>query len=167
MLAAWLALGASAALAQAPADVVVQQLRDQGYGEFAVSWTLLGRVRVVAVAPDGSRREIVFSPATGEILRDYSEDADGGATPRILSRPEDGGRPRAASSPAGGGGGDGGASQPAGDDGNHGHGDNTGGLDSGNPGRGHGNDGTPGGGNPSPGRGNNGNPSRGGGNGNG
>ena len=187
LLAAGLALVASMAVAQSPADAVVQQLREQGYLEFAVSRTLLGRVRVVALAPDGTQREIVFNPATGEILRDYSEAADGSATPRILSRPEtqdeapgrsEGDDPRAASSPPKDGsvggapqpdedGGGGGAPRPDEDNGNHGHGNDEDGSDSDNPGQGHGNDGTPGGGNPSPGGGSNGNPSRGGGNGKG
>ena len=46
-------LAAGAAEAQSPADAVVRQLREQGYVEFAVTRTLLGRVRVVALAPDG------------------------------------------------------------------------------------------------------------------
>ena len=167
-LAVWLAIGASMAAAQSPADAVVQQLREQGYVEFAVSRTLLGRIRIIAVAPDGEQREIVFNPATGEILRDYREAADGGAVPRVLSRPEDGGSPQGASPPPASGGEDGGTSPPDGDDdGNHGHGNDEGGFDSDNPGQGHGNDGTPGGGNPSPGGGSGGNPSRGGGNGRG
>jgi hypothetical protein len=165
-MAAGLALVASVALGQSPAEAVVQQLRQQGYVEFAVSRTLLGRVRVVATARDGSQREIVFNPATGEILRDYSEAADGDTVPRILSRPEAEDEPRAASSPpedASGGA----TPQQDGDDGNHGHGNDAGGFDSDNPGQGHGNDGTPGGGNPNPGNGGNGNPPRGGGNGKG
>lgn len=171
-LAAGLAFMASLTMAQSPADALVQQLREQGYVEFTVSRTLLGRIRVVALAPDGSQREIVFNPATGEILRDYSEAADGGAVPRILSRPEGGGRPQEASSPpgsgSGGGSGNGGTPQPDGDDdGNHGHGNDPGGFDSDNPGQGHGNGGAPGGGNPSSGGRGNGNPSNGNGNGNG
>jgi hypothetical protein len=165
-LAVGLALVASIAVAQSPADGLVQQLREQGYVEFTVSRTLLGRVRVVALAPDGSQREIVFNPATGEILRDYSEAAYSGVAPRILGRPEGENGSLAASSPPGSDGGVVGTSQPDGeDDGNNGHGNNAGGFDSDNPGQGHGGDGTPGGGNPSPGSGGNGNPSRGGGNG--
>ena len=160
-------LAAGVAQAQSPADAVVRQLREQGYVEFAVTRTLLGRVRVVALAPDGEQREIVFNPATGEILRDYSEAADGSAAPRVLDRPDPAGRPPTGSSPAAASpqpGGNG-ASDPAGgspsgggNDGNRGHGNDEDGDDSGNPGRGNGTDGNPG-------RGNDGNPSRGGGNG--
>ena len=87
--AALLAL-AGEAFAQSPSDAVVSQLRAQGYVEFSVSRTLLGRIRVIATAPDGGRREIVFSPATGEILRDYVEAPGGARTPRIFDW-EDGG----------------------------------------------------------------------------
>jgi len=158
ILAAGLALASNWAVAQDSADAVVQQLREQGYVEFTISRTLLGRVRVLALAPDGSQREIVFNPATGEILRDYSEGPDGDVAPRILSRPEDESRTPEAPTPSGSGGGAGGPSQPEGDDGNHGHGNDAGGFDGDNPGQGHG----PGG---NPGNGGRGNPSRGGGNG--
>lgn len=96
MLVAWLAIGAGAASAQSPADSVVQQLREQGYVEFAVSRTLLGRTRVTAIAPNGGQREIVFNPATGEILRDYLEAGDGAPAPMVLDRSDDG-SPRMAS----------------------------------------------------------------------
>jgi hypothetical protein len=87
-LVAWLALEASMAIAQSPADSVVEQLRAQGYVEVEVSRTLLWRIRVVAQAPDGGWREIVLNRGTGEILRDYSEEADGSRVPWILARPE-------------------------------------------------------------------------------
>ncbi len=83
-----LVLNGAAATAQSETDSVVRQLRDQGYVEFTVSRTLLGRTRVLALDPDGGRREIVFNPATGEILRDYHESADGGRTPMILDPSE-------------------------------------------------------------------------------
>ena len=53
-LAAALVMGLAAGVAhaQSPADAVVRQLREQGYVEFAVSRTLLGRVRVIALAPE-------------------------------------------------------------------------------------------------------------------
>ena len=151
-------LAAGVAEAQSPADAVVRQLREQGYVEFAVTRTLLGRVRVVALAPDGEQREIVFNPATGEILRDYSEAADGSAAPRVLDRPEGGDRPQVARPASADEGSGGAATSDEGDDGNRGHGNDEDGDDSGNPGRGNGTDGNPG-------RGNDGNPSRGGGNG--
>ena len=166
-LAAGLALAASVVAAQSPADAVVQQLRAQGYVEFEVSRTLLGRIRVVALAPDGTQREIVYIPATGEILRDYSEEADGTVTPRILDRPAGGSGPQATASPSSSGGGGGDVSQPDGDeDGNRGHGNDEGGFDSDNPGRGQGSDGALGGGNTDHPTGQGGgSPSRGGGNG--
>ena len=89
MLVLALGLGPAAAGAQTVADAVVQQLRQQGYVGFTVSRTLLGRVQVIAEAPDGTHREIVFNPSTGEILRDYIEDADGTPTLRVLDREED------------------------------------------------------------------------------
>jgi hypothetical protein len=77
--------------AEAPADSILRQLREQGYVEFSVDRTWLGRIQVIALAPDGTRREIVVSPNTGEILRDYIEASDGGSsTPRILDRPAGG-----------------------------------------------------------------------------
>jgi hypothetical protein len=132
-LAAWLALAASMSVAQAPADALVQQLRDQGYVEVDVSRTLLGRIRVVALTPDGAQREIVLSPATGEILRDYSEGADGAVVPRILDRPESD-DPSAAASPSGKGGS---GEQPRPDGGNRGRGGAQGSNGGNNPGQGH------------------------------
>ena len=72
--------------AQAPADAIIEQLREQGYEEFTVSRTFLGRVRIVAEA-DGRWREIVFNPVTGEILRDFAEAVDGDVTPQIVVGP--------------------------------------------------------------------------------
>jgi hypothetical protein len=157
VLAACLTTSASVAAAQSPADAVVQQLREQGYVEFEVTRTLLGRIRVVAVALDGTEREVVFNPATGEVLRDYSEAADGSVAPRILDRPAERSGTPGASAPSASRGGAHDALQPEGkDDGGRGH--NRDSSDDGNPGRGHGNDSSPGGspsGNtPSPGGGN-------------
>ena len=171
LLAATLAASAGVAHAQSPADAVVQQLREQGYVEFEVTRTLLGRIQVIARAPDGEQREIVFNPATGEILRDYSEAADGvSAAPRILDSSGPAGRPQAATSPRGStpppGGGQGtdqggGAPSGGGNGGDRGHGNDDDGSDDDNPGRGQGN------GNGNGNGGNSGNPSRDGGNGNG
>jgi hypothetical protein len=83
-----LVLSGAAAAADWEADSVVRQLRDQGYVEFTVSRTLLGRTRVLALAPDGGRREIVFNSATGEILRDYHESATGSRMPTVLDHPD-------------------------------------------------------------------------------
>jgi hypothetical protein len=77
---------------------ILTQLRDQGYSEMQVGRTFLGRVRIVAQS-DGFRREIVFNPNTGEILRDLAtsrgdgkERAEGdrpGLTDRTPDRDDD------------------------------------------------------------------------------
>jgi hypothetical protein len=61
------------ALAQSITDQLVAQLRGQGYDVLEMHDTWLGRVRVIAET-DTIRREIVFNPGTGEILRDYAVD---------------------------------------------------------------------------------------------
>jgi hypothetical protein len=84
MAAALLVMGGAAAAQQGPERAVIDQLARQGYVEFEVSRTLLGRIRIVALGPNGERREIVFNPATGEILRDLMT---GVGTPEVLHRP--------------------------------------------------------------------------------
>jgi len=69
-------------------DQIVDQLRDQGYTEIRISQTFLGRTRIVAFS-DEYRREIVFNPATGVIMRDYwvvlgSDDDDDDSDGRIV-----------------------------------------------------------------------------------
>mgnify|MGYP006955165040 CR=1 FL=1 len=56
------------ALAQSVQDQIVSQLRGQGFTEISLQRTWLGRVRVIALRDD-LRRELVFNPQTGEILR--------------------------------------------------------------------------------------------------
>lgn len=58
------------AAAQSVQDQVLTQLAEQGFHDFEVSTTLLGRIRVTSKS-DTLKRELVFNPATGEILRDY------------------------------------------------------------------------------------------------
>ena len=53
-------------------DIVTASLHAQGFEITLVHWTLLGRIRIIAVSAD-IRREIVINPNTGEILRDYSQ----------------------------------------------------------------------------------------------
>lgn len=60
-----------AAVAQSVQDQIVVQLRAQGFSEIAMNRTWLGRVRIIALRDD-LRRELVFNPQTGEILRDFS-----------------------------------------------------------------------------------------------
>lgn len=54
-----------------PADQIVAQLMEKGYVIVLNERTWLGRGRVVADRL-GVRRELVFNPGTGEILRDYA-----------------------------------------------------------------------------------------------
>ncbi|WP_296423485.1 hypothetical protein [Yoonia sp.] len=76
-----------AAAAQSVQDAIVSQLRTQGFSEITMNRTWLGRVRVVALS-DTLRRELVFNPQTGEILRDYwvtlEEGKDDGRSPQIF-----------------------------------------------------------------------------------
>lgn len=73
-VAAW---GASSAIAQEAADEIVARLRAEGYEVREVEQTLLGRIRIEAVR-DGQQREVVVDQATGEILRDYVDEAPKG-----------------------------------------------------------------------------------------
>lgn len=67
-----LALSPVAATADEKAvrDRIVRELREDGYNDIRLFRTFLGRLRFVG--EDGrSRREIIVSPTTGVILRDY------------------------------------------------------------------------------------------------
>lgn len=46
-----------------------------------MSRTLLGRLRILATAPDGASREVVLTPATGEVPRDILLAETEGAAP--------------------------------------------------------------------------------------
>jgi hypothetical protein len=63
---------ATPALAEDVIYRVLAWLRDQGFTEFEVERTWLGRTKIEAEA-DGVEREIIINPRTGEILRDYWE----------------------------------------------------------------------------------------------
>jgi hypothetical protein len=56
---------------QTPVDEILITLRDKGYLIVENKRTWLGRQRIIA-EKDGARREVVFNPGTGEILRDYA-----------------------------------------------------------------------------------------------
>ena len=83
----WLALCVSTALVAAPIPALAQtatplerfkqMLQSQGFSEMKVNRTWLGRVRIVARSKD-ARRELVFNPYSGEVLRDYIESEDDG-----------------------------------------------------------------------------------------
>lgn len=66
-----LSLAAPAARAQTVEDQIVAALELQGYVIISMERTWLGRLRVLA-EDDRMRRELVFNPGTGEILRDFS-----------------------------------------------------------------------------------------------
>lgn len=73
----FLALSTAALAVAGPAvaqDVVAeirQTLERRGYNDITVSRTWLGRSRILASGPKGTR-EIIVNPATGEILRDLT-----------------------------------------------------------------------------------------------
>ena len=84
-LAAVVALWAGMASAETLVDQVTRQLAAQGYTEITVSKTWLGRIRVEASGGTATR-EIILNPRTGEILRDYWEDEDGGEQGLLSAR---------------------------------------------------------------------------------
>lgn len=71
-LALVLFLAAAPAAAQSPSleSRIATALAAQGFDVSVMERTWLGRLRVVAQS-DSHRRELVFDPATGEILDDY------------------------------------------------------------------------------------------------
>ena len=62
---------AAPGMAQTAEDRILAALHDQGYEILQKQRTFLGRMWLLA-ENDEVRREIVFNPGTGEILRDYS-----------------------------------------------------------------------------------------------
>lgn len=82
-----LALMPFAASAQSVQEQILTQLADQGFHDFEISKTLLGRIRVTSQSNTLSR-ELVFNPVTGEILRDYwtALTSNTGQNPRVILR---------------------------------------------------------------------------------
>lgn len=82
-----LALTPFAASAQSVQEQILTQLSEQGFHDFEVSKTLLGRIRVTSKS-NTLRRELVFNPVTGEILRDYwtALTSNSGQNPRVILR---------------------------------------------------------------------------------
>ena len=143
-------------------DLVISQLKAQGFRKIRIGRTLLGRTRIVAIN-SRMRREIIINPRTGEILRDYWEvlapgpteggqilnsgnggpgnSGNGGSDDEGNGGSEDGGSGDDGGNGHDGGGGDG----NGGGDGEGGDGDNGGGEggegDGGNDGEGGGEDG--------------------------
>ncbi len=67
------AIGAAPAFGQtAIQQRFVSELKQQGFGDLKINRTWLGRVRITAQSKD-YKRELVFNPNSGEILRDYWE----------------------------------------------------------------------------------------------
>lgn len=86
-----LAAGATAARATVTDPLVmslIDDLKRQGYQDFDVSHTWLGRVRIVAHM-NGAVRELIIDPRTGEILRDYQDVQGQGGRPRSPPDPVD------------------------------------------------------------------------------
>lgn len=81
----FLFLGSAMLVAARPAsadpivDSLIQELREEGYRNFEISSTFLGRTRIEASSAT-RRREIVLNPRTGEILRDYWVKLDNAVT---------------------------------------------------------------------------------------
>jgi len=71
-------------------DFLLRELRAQGYTEFTISTTWLGRLRILALSPK-YRREIIANPRTGEILRDYWVLIGEGSGSSDILDPEDNG----------------------------------------------------------------------------
>ena len=71
-----LAIAPATANAQTAEETIIVQLRAQGFEDLTITRTWLGRIRILALSAD-LRREIVFNPTTGEILRDYWQELDG------------------------------------------------------------------------------------------
>jgi len=84
LLAVGLVAWASLAQAAEPVDRIIAWLRDQGFTEFEVEKTWLGRTKIEAHA-DGLEREIIINTRTGEILRDYWDIEDAQKAQEFLS----------------------------------------------------------------------------------
>jgi hypothetical protein len=77
LICAW-AMGLPA-LAQTMDARITTSLEAQGYRIVTLYYTWLGRIYVIAES-DTVRREMVFNPATGEVLRDYAVQLGGSQT---------------------------------------------------------------------------------------
>ena len=74
-------------------DQVVKNLRAQGFEVVQMDRTWLGRMWILA-RNDTTQREVVFNPATGEILRDYA------VLLATLNRPDDNGSDNDSTTPS-------------------------------------------------------------------
>lgn len=99
-----LSLAPTAALSQSLADRIARELRSEGFSEVSTTRTLLGRARIYASGPAGTR-EIILDPRNGEILRDLWISPDGAPTnPFTASGGDDGGEGRSSGSGSSGSG---------------------------------------------------------------
>jgi len=99
-----LSLAPTAALSQSLADRIARELRSEGFSEVSTTRTLLGRARIYASGPAGTR-EIILDPRTGEILRDLWISPDGAPTnPFTASGGDDGDEGRSSGSGSSGSG---------------------------------------------------------------
>lgn len=58
-------------------DRLRDELASEGYAQVSISRTLLGRIRIIAVAEDGREREIILNPHTGVVMRDFVVEISG------------------------------------------------------------------------------------------
>ncbi|WP_417720935.1 hypothetical protein [Salipiger sp.] len=90
-LAGLLAGSGAPAAARTGLDDLLAGIAADGFEILQVGRTWLGRIRILAQSP-GEQREIVYSPSTGEILRDYTS-ARSGALPTRTGTAEERRRP--------------------------------------------------------------------------
>lgn len=81
-------LSASPAMAEEVSDRIVLWLEQQGFTNFEIERTWLGRIKIEAYAR-GVEREIIINGRTGEILRDFweVEDEHGGSDVILIPAP--------------------------------------------------------------------------------
>jgi hypothetical protein len=90
-----IAVAPCAAFAQSVQDQIIDQLTEQGFGDFEITRTFLGRVQVFTRS-DRLERGLVFNPTSGEILRDIWAPMTGNdVSPQIrLANPNNSSRSR-------------------------------------------------------------------------
>ncbi len=94
VLSLCLALAPLQAIAKTVTESIVDQLEVQGFDQITLTRTLLGRTQIVAFSTE-YRREVVFNPHTGEILRDFWIRLDGGQIlPQLIAPSDNSGRGR-------------------------------------------------------------------------
>ncbi len=129
------ALSTGPAVAASVKEKLVSELKSQGFVDLTITRTWLGRTRIVG-SNGKYKRELVFNPYSGEILRDYweeekttedksksdAEEKDAKKSEAGLLDPDDAGKEKTTSSDG---------NEDNKDGGDHGGGDNNDGGDSG------------------------------------